>query len=487
MMTREFETVVGLEIHVELSTESKLFCACSTAFGGRPNSHTCPVCTGMPGTLPVLNRRALELAVAVGLALHCDIAERSVFDRKNYFYPDNPQNYQISQLYHPICREGYLDVMIDGEKKRFCLQEIHLEEDAGKLIHDESSGETLIDYNRAGVPLIEIVTRPMFSCGPEVVAFLEELKDLISYIGASDCRIQEGSMRVDVNLSVRPVGSKQLGTRTEMKNLASFHAICAAVEEESRRQITLLKQGETVRMETRRWDEGKNCSYPMRSKEEQRDYRYYPEPDIPCIEMSKEWVEDIRRSLPEFRRERASRIRKMYSLPELDVNLLTQHRELADLFEQTVAFGGNPKKVSNWIMGELLRLMKENNVPPRSIKLSADQFFRLLSMLEDGKITQTTAKEIFGAMFRHFLDPEEFAREHNLLVERDEERLTETVRQVLEENSKSAADYLSGKEKALGFLVGQTMKAMGGKADPNRVREILKGLLEEVRIKQHFS
>ena len=245
-----YETVVGLEIHVELSTESKLFCSCPTAFGGRPNSHTCPVCTGMPGTLPVLNRRALELAAAVGLALHCHIAEVSVFDRKNYFYPDNPQNYQISQLYHPICQEGYLDVPLDGEVKRFCLQEIHLEEDAGKLIHDESSGRTLIDYNRAGVPLIEIVTKPVFGSGREVVAFLEELKGIIGYIGASDCRIQEGSMRVDVNLSVRPLGGRELGTRTEMKNLASFHAICAAIQEESRRQTELLAQGETIRMET---------------------------------------------------------------------------------------------------------------------------------------------------------------------------------------------------------------------------------------------
>ena len=321
-----YETVVGLEIHVELSTESKLFCSCPTAFGGRPNSHTCPVCTGMPGTLPVLNRRALELAAAVGLALHCHIAEVSVFDRKNYFYPDNPQNYQISQLYHPICQEGYLDVPLDGEVKRFCLQEIHLEEDAGKLIHDESSGRTLIDYNRAGVPLIEIVTKPVFGSGREVVAFLEELKGIIGYIGASDCRIQEGSMRVDVNLSVRPLGGRELGTRTEMKNLASFHAICAAIQEESRRQTELLAQGETIRMETRRWDEGKNCSYPMRSKEEQRDYRYYPEPDIPRIEMSREWVEDIRRSLPEFRRERAKRIQRMYALPELDVTILTEER-----------------------------------------------------------------------------------------------------------------------------------------------------------------
>ena len=469
-----YETVVGLEIHVELSTESKLFCSCPTAFGGRPNSHTCPVCTGMPGTLPVLNRRALELAVAVGLALHCHIAEVSVFDRKNYFYPDNPQNYQISQLYHPICQEGYLDVPLDGEVKRFCLQEIHLEEDAGKLIHDESSGRTLIDYNRAGVPLIEIVTKPVFGSGREVVAFLEELKGIIGYIGASDCRIQEGSMRVDVNLSVRPLGGRELGTRTEMKNLASFHAICAAIQEESRRQTELLAQGETIRMETRRWDEGKNCSYPMRSKEEQRDYRYYPEPDIPRIEMSREWVEDIRRSLPEFRRERAKRIQRMYALPELDVTILTEERELADLFEMTVALGGQPKRVSNWIMGELLRLMKEYNVPPRALKLSADHFFRLLCMLEDGRITQTTAKEIFGSMFRHGVDPEEFAAEHDLLVERDEELLTETVQRVLTENEKSVADYLSGKEKALGFLVGQAMKALGGKADPNRVRELLK-------------
>lgn len=474
-----YETVIGLEIHVELATESKLFCGCSTAFGGRPNSHTCPVCSGMPGTLPVLNRRALELAVAVGLALHCDIAKLSVFDRKNYFYPDNPQNYQISQLYHPICQGGYLNVPLEEGEKQFRLHEIHLEEDAGKLLHDENSGKTLIDYNRAGVPLIEIVTEPVFSDGREVVRFLEELKAIIQYIGASDCRIQEGSMRVDVNLSVRPTGTEQLGTRTEMKNLASFHAICAAIEVESKRQIALLEQGETVSMETRRWDEGQNCSYSMRSKEEQRDYRYYPEPDLPQIEMSAEWIADIRRSLPEFRRERAERIQTMYVLPDLDVTILTEERELADLFEKTVALGAQPKKVSNWIMGELQRLMKEYNVPARRLKLSADHFYLLLAMLEEGKITQTTAKEIFGSMFRHNVNPEIFARENSLLIERDEELLTETVRRVLAENGKSVMDYRCGKEKALGFLVGQTMKAFGGKADPNRVKALLIEELQE--------
>lgn len=476
-MSREFQTVIGLEIHVELATESKLFCACSTAFGGRPNSHTCPVCTGMPGTLPVLNRRALELAVAVGLAMHCDISEESVFDRKNYFYPDNPQNYQISQLYHPICQGGFLDVPMEGQEKRFHLQEIHLEEDAGKLIHDEDSAGTLIDYNRAGVPLIEIVTKPVFGNGQEVVAFLEELKGIIRYIGASDCRIQEGSMRVDVNLSVRPLGSEQLGTRTEMKNLASFHAICAAITEEGRRQIALLTRGEKVSMETRRWDEERNCSVLMRSKEDQRDYRYYPEPDLPRIQMPKDWILGIEKSLPEFPRKRASRIREMYGLPELDVTILTQTRELADLFENTVALGGQPKKVSNWIMGELLRLMKEDNIAPDSFVLPPDDFFRLLCMLEDGEITQTTAKDIFEAMFRKQVSPEEYAREHNLLVERDTGRLTETVKTVLEGNEKSVRDYLAGKDRALGFLVGQTMKAMGGKADPNEVRELLLQLI----------
>ena len=365
-MAREYETVIGLEVHVELATKTKIFCGCSTAFGGKPNSHTCPVCTGMPGALPVLNKKVLEYAVAVGLATNCNITRYCKFDRKNYFYPDNPQNYQISQLYLPICRDGFVEIEVgNGETKyvkKIGVHEIHMEEDAGKLFHDQWEDCTLVDYNRSGVPLIEIVSEPDMRSAEEVIAYLEKLRLMIQYLGASDCKLQEGSMRADVNLSVREVGAKEFGTRTEMKNLSSFRAITKAIEGERNRQIELLEEGKTIVQETRRWDEAKETSYAMRSKEDAQDYRYFPDPDLVPIAVSDEFLDEIRSAQPEFRMEKMKRYRKEYDIPEYDIEIITNSKHMADIFEATVDLGSQPKKVSNWLMVETLRDRKSTRL-----------------------------------------------------------------------------------------------------------------------------
>ena len=331
-MSKEYETVIGLEVHVELATKTKIFCGCSTAFGGRPNSHTCPVCTGMPGSLPVLNKKVLEYAVAVGLATNCEITRYCKFDRKNYFYPDNPQNYQISQLYLPICRNGYVEIETESGGKKVGIHEIHMEEDAGKLIHDEWEDCTLVDYNRSGVPLIEIVSEPDMRSAEEVIAYLEKLRLIIQYLGASDCKLQEGSMRADVNLSVREVGAEEFGTRTEMKNLNSFRAIARAIEGEKNRQIDLLESGEAVVQETRRWDDAKETSYAMRSKEDAQDYRYFPDPDLTPIFVSDEFLEEIKGKQPEFRTEKMKRYKEEFDIPEYDIEIITGSKHMADIF-----------------------------------------------------------------------------------------------------------------------------------------------------------
>ena len=366
-MEKSYETVIGLEVHVELATKTKIFCGCSTAFGAEPNAHTCPVCTGMPGSLPVLNRQVLEYAAAVGLATNCEITRETKFDRKNYFYPDNPQNYQISQLYLPICRNGYVEIEAEEGRKKIGIHEIHMEEDAGKLIHDEWQDCTLVDYNRSGVPLIEIVSEPDMRSAEEVIAYLEKLRMLIQYLGASDCKLQEGSMRADVNLSVRESGSGKLGTRTEMKNLNSFRAITHAIEGERERQIALLEAGEAVIQETRRWDDTKGESYAMRSKEDAQDYRYFPEPDLTPIVISDEMLARIRAGQPEFREEKMERYRKEYGLPDYDIDILTQSRHMAELFEQTSAICGQPKKVSNWLMVQTMQLLKDKAMDAEDI------------------------------------------------------------------------------------------------------------------------
>ncbi|HJC57196.1 MAG TPA: Asp-tRNA(Asn)/Glu-tRNA(Gln) amidotransferase subunit GatB [Candidatus Eisenbergiella intestinipullorum] len=477
-MTKQYETVIGLEVHVELATRTKIFCGCSTAFGAEPNVHTCPVCTGLPGSLPVLNRQAVEYAAAVGLATGCEITRLCKFDRKNYFYPDNPQNYQISQLYLPICRNGRVSIETAEGKKDVRIHEIHMEEDAGKLIHDEWEDISLVDYNRSGVPLIEIVSEPDMRNAQEVIAYLEKLRLLIQYIGASDCRLQEGSMRADVNLSVREAGSSAFGTRTEMKNLNSFKAIARAIEGESARQIELLSEGKSVVQETRRWDDNKEYSYAMRSKEDAKDYRYFPDPDLPPVFLSDEWLERIRAGLPEFRSEKMERYRREFGLPEYDIDIITGSKALADLFEQTTAICGQPKKVSNWLLGETLRLLKEHGEEAEELRFSPAHLAELIGMTDRREINGSVAKEIFEAMYDRDVDPQAYAEEKGMKTVNDEAALRGAVRQVLAENQKSVEDYRNGKQKAFGFLVGQTMKAMKGKADPASVNRLLKELLE---------
>ncbi len=479
-MSKEFETVIGLEVHVELATKTKIFCGCTTAFGGAPNAHTCPVCTGMPGSLPVLNRQAVEYAVAVGLAAGCEITKDCKFDRKNYFYPDNPQNYQISQLYLPVCKNGSVEIETEaGGRKRIGIHEIHMEEDAGKLVHEELGNSSIIDFNRSGVPLIEIVSKPDMRSAKEAIAFLEKLRLLIQYLGASDCKLQEGSMRADVNLSVREAGQTEFGTRTEMKNLNSFKAIARAAEHERNRQIDLILSGRPVVQETRRWDDAKGNSYSMRSKEDAKDYRYFPDPDLPPVHISDAWIADIRKRQPEFREEKVRRFQEEYGLPLYDAKVLTETRELADFFEETAKISGKPKKASNWVMGETMRLLRESGREPGRIGLSPGRLAKLIDLIDDGVVNGAVAKEVFAVMFEEDVDPGEYVREHGLAVIGDADVLRETVMRALEGNPKSVEDYRNGKKKAMGFLVGQTMKELKGKADPGMVNEILRELLSE--------
>ena len=480
-MSKQYETVIGLEVHVELATRTKIFCSCSTRFGGAPNTHTCPVCTGMPGSLPVLNRKVVEYAMAVGLAANCQINQLCKFDRKNYFYPDNPQNYQISQLYLPICHDGWVEIeTAQGQKKKIGIHEIHMEEDAGKLIHDEWEDCSLVDYNRSGVPLIEIVSEPDMRSADEVIAYLEKLRLMIQYLGASDCKLQEGSMRADVNLSVREAGSSELGTRTEMKNLNSFKAIARAIEGERQRQIELLEDGKAVTQETRRWDDNKESSKPMRSKEDAKDYRYFPDPDLPPVVISDQWIEKVRAAQPELRDEKMERYQKEYGLPAYDASILTESKAMADLFEETVKLCKKPKEASNWLMVEAMRLLKEKAMEPEEMGLSAASLAALIDMVESKEINRTIAKTVFQEMFDQDLDPRQYVKEHGLGMVADDGALRKAIEQVMEENPQSVADYKSGKTKAMGYLVGQTMKAMKGKADPASVSSMVKEMLEQM-------
>lgn len=476
-MAKQYETVIGLEVHVELATKTKIFCGCSTEFGGAPNTHTCPVCTGMPGTLPVLNKQVVEYAVAVGLATNCQITQYCKFDRKNYFYPDNPQNYQISQLYLPICRNGHVDIATENGTKAIGIHEIHMEEDAGKLIHDEWEDCSLVDYNRSGVPLIEIVSEPDMRSAQEVIAYLEKLRMIVQYLGASDCKLNEGSMRADVNLSVREVGAEAFGTRTEMKNLNSFKAITHAIAGERERQIELLESGKEVIQETRRWDDTKEYSYAMRSKEDAQDYRYFPDPDLVPVYVSDEWLEEIREKQPEFQEAKRERYKKEYDIPEYDIDIITDSKHMADLFEETVAVCGQPKKVSNWLMGETLRLLKEKSMDAEDIVFLPEHLAKLIRLVDSKAINSSVAKEVFEVMFEQGMDPEQYVEEKGLKTVNDEGALRKTIEGVIASNPQSVEDYRNGKEKAISFLVGQTMKAMKGKADPGMVNQILKELL----------
>lgn len=476
-MAKQYETVIGLEVHIELATKTKIFCGCSTEFGSAPNTHTCPVCTGMPGSLPVLNKQVVEYAMALGLAANCKITQVCKFDRKNYFYPDNPQNYQISQLYLPIARDGYVEIDTPAGPKKVRIHEMHMEEDAGKLVHDEWDDTSLVDYNRSGVPLVEIVSEPDMRSADEVIAYLEKLRMIAQYLGVSDCKLQEGSMRADVNLSVREVGAEEYGTRTEMKNLNSFKAIAHAIEGERQRQIELLEEGKEVVQETRRWDDNKEHSYAMRSKEDAQDYRYFPEPDLVPIVISDEWIAKIRAQQPELRTEKLERYKKEFDIPQYDAELITESKRVADLFEKAVELCGKPKKVSNWIMGEMFRLMKDKSMEPEDLVLSPEHLAKLIDMTDAGTISASVARKVFEHVFTDDVDPEKYVEENGLKTVKDEGAIREAVEKVIADNPQAVADYKGGKEKALGALMGQSMRALKGKADAGAVREMLMEIL----------
>lgn len=477
----EYETVIGLEVHVELKTRSKAFCDSTTAFGGDPNTHVCPVCLGLPGTLPVINKTVVEYAIRAGLALNCRIAEFSKYDRKNYYYPDMPKNYQISQYDMPIALEGYLDIETEGGAKRIGITRLHMEEDAGKLVHQGNITTTpysLVDYNRAGVPLIEIVSEPDMRSPEEARSYMEKLRAIIQYTGVSDCKMEEGSLRCDANISLRPAGSAEFGTKTEIKNLNSFKALQRALVYEIERQTGVLKKSGEIVQETRTWDEEKGMTLSMRSKEYAHDYRYFPDPDLVPMIIDREWVEDIRSSLPVLPDERRQRYVTEYGLPEYDAAILTDTRELADYFEDCVKVYPNPKVVSNWIMGDLSRLLNANGMDITACRIKPGQLATLLQLMDKGTISGKIAKTVFEEMFATGKDPEVIVKEKGLVQISDEGAILAIVEEVLAGNPKSVEDFKAGKVKALGFLVGQVMKASKGKANPDLVNRLLKERLQ---------
>lgn len=429
----------------------------------------------MPGSLPVLNREVVNKAISVGLATNCDITRNAKFDRKNYFYPDNPQNYQISQLYYPICRNGHVDIETeDGGKKAVRIHEIHMEEDAGKLIHDPVTDDTYVDFNRSGVPLIEIVSEPDMRSADEVVAYLEKLRETIIYLGASDCKLNEGSMRADVNLSIREKGSEKFGTRTESKNLNSFRAIRRCIENEIGRQIDILEEGGQVVQETRRWDDEKGYSYPMRSKEDAQDYRYFPDPDLVPIVVSDEWIEEIKNAQPEFRDAKKARYKEEYDLPDYDIDQITGSKKMSEIFEGAVAEGADPKKASNWLMVETMRLMKETGIDAESLRFSPKNLAALIKLVDSKEINGGVAKEVFEkAVFSDDLDPVKYVADNNMSTKADSGQLLEVVKKAIEANPKAVEDVRNGKQKAIGAIVGFVMKEMKGKCDPGEVNKLI--------------
>ncbi len=474
-----YEMVIGLEVHVELATKTKIFCGCTTQFGGAPNTHTCPICTGMPGTLPVANRKVVEFAVAAGLATNCEITRYNKFDRKNYFYPDLPKAYQISQLYLPICRNGHVDIVTAAGEKSVGIHEIHMEEDAGKLMHDPWLDQTMVDYNRCGVPLLEIVSEPDMRSAEEVIAYLTKLRQTLQYLGVSDCKMQEGSMRADVNLSVRPVGQKEFGTRTEMKNINSFKAIARAIAGEYRRQVELIEDGGKVQQQTRRWDDNKGASFAMRSKENAQDYRYFPEPDLPPISLSQAFIDAVRARQPELAEAKAERYQSEFGLPKYDAGILTEEKPIADLFEQAVAACGKPKEVSNWIMGETMAMMKEKSVPAENLTLSGQALGAIVSVVSAGRLSRQSAREVFAYAFDGGEDIEGYIKAHGLEIVSDDSAYEQILSDVLAGCEKDVAQYRAGNQKVFGFLVGQAMKALKGKADPKKINQMLKAMLDE--------
>lgn len=466
-----YDTVIGLEVHSELSTKTKIFCSCTTEFGGDPNTHTCPVCLGLPGTLPVLNKSVVEYCVRAGLALNCEISSHSKLDRKNYFYPDLPKAYQISQYDMPLCKNGY--VQLDSGKK-IRINRIHIEEDAGKLVHSEDGGEySLIDYNRVGVPLIEIVSEPDMSSPDEALEYLEKLKGILEYLDVSDCKMEEGSLRCDVNVSLKPHDSDTLGTKTELKNMNSFKALGRALGYETERQEILLEEGKKIIQETRRWDDSKQRTLAMRTKEQAHDYRYFPEPDLIPIEIGSDYVKEVKTALPELPDEKRTKFISVYGLPEYDAGIITGSKYLADFFEETNSHYYNPKGTSNFIMGELMRLMKERDMEYRENPVDPSYLARLLKLIDDGSISVSIGKRVFETMFNSGKSPEDIVKEEGLAQISDESELLKLVRQVISENPKSVEDYRSGKEKAIGFLVGQVMRLTKGKANPQLINRLI--------------
>lgn len=477
-MQQDFQIVIGLEVHVQLKTESKIFCHCSTKFGAAPNEHTCSVCLGLPGVLPVLNKKVVEYAVKAGLALDCQIASFSKFDRKNYFYPDMPKAYQITQYDLPICTQGYLELEDDaGEPFKVRINRIHMEEDAGKLVHGgvgiTESNAALIDLNRAGVPLIEIVTEPDIHSPGQARIYLSTLKSILEYLEISDCNMEEGSLRVDANVSIMPMGSKKLGTRTELKNMNSFKALERALEYEIERQAEIVNNGGQVIQETRTWDEKIGRTISMRGKEEAMDYRYFPEPDLVPIKLSSDWIAEIEKTIGELPREREMRFIDEYQLPKYDAQLLTIDRRLADFYETVVREYHDPKKVANWIMGDFLRYVKEKDLDYADLKMTGKQLAEMLQLIDKGTISGKIAKKIFLEMLDTGRDPQVIIEEKGLLQINDQNQLGEIVQRVLDDNPSVLKDYHAGKDQASKYLMGQVMKATKGKANPQLVRQIL--------------
>ena len=462
----DYEIIMGLEIHAELSTKTKIFCSCPTEFGGEPNTHCCPICMAMPGTLPVLNEKVVEYAVKAGIAMNCQIAKLSKNDRKNYFYPDLPKAYQISQFDIPLCTEGYVEIDTKDGKKKIGITRIHIEEDAGKLNHDEFDRGSFVDLNRAGVPLIEIVSEPDLRGPEEADSYLRKVKSILEYIEVSDCKMQEGSFRADVNVSVRKKGDTKLGTRTEMKNMSSFRAIQNAVNYEVQRQIGVLEAGGKVEQETLRWDELQGQTFSMRDKEDAQDYRYFPEPDLGLIKISEEYIEEIKKNLPELPESRKKRYIEEYHLPEYDANILTSSKYFSNLFEGALQVCHNAKSVSNWIMSDIIGILNAEEIEPDKIPFSAEDLGELIALIDKGTISTSIAKKVLPEMFKTAKKPSTIIEEKGWIQISDEAAIKEVVQKVLAENPGSIADYKAGKDRALGFLVGQAMKTTKGKANP---------------------
>jgi aspartyl-tRNA(Asn)/glutamyl-tRNA(Gln) amidotransferase subunit B len=478
-VTVSYEAVIGVEVHAQLRTRSKMFCGCGTEFGLPANSQTCPVCLGLPGSLPVINRKAVEMAVCAGLALNCHIRARNRFARKNYFYPDLPKGYQISQYEAPICERGWLEVAAGGGRSRIRIRRAHLEEDAGKNVHEDGAGGSRVDLNRAGTPLLEIVTEPDLRSADEVVAYLKALRDILMYLDVCDGNMEQGSLRCEPNLSLRPVGQEALGTKVELKNINSFKFVRDAIEYEIRRQTKVLSEGAKVAQETRLWDPDLGQTATMRSKEEAHDYRYFPDPDLVPLELAPDWIEELRRALPELPAARQRRFTAEYGLPDYDAGVLTSSRALADYFEACVKLVNQPKAVSNWVMGELLRELNNSGTPVAASPVSPERLASLLRLVDEGTISLKVAREIFGEVYASGKAPEALVREKGLTQLSDERALEGMITEVLAKNPTQVEQYRGGREQVLGFLVGQVMKASGGKANPGKVNELLKRKLAQ--------